>query len=168
MNWKSTAVVSGATLLATWFGWTTTPTHERAAAAAPPRDTRPVGAVDIQQQADRLQIRMRAEADYRDPSRNPFRFGRTTAPVRVQRPEPPVAVAAQTVVPPPPALTLSGIATDTVDGKVLRTAIITAPSGLLLVKEGDRVADYTVTRVEDAAVELAAPDGATRTLTLTP
>lgn len=173
MNWKSTAVASTATtLLATWFGWTSTPpTPVASDVRAISRAARPAADADIQREAQRLQLHVRTEIEYRDPSRNPFRFGaRPPAPEAARTrnsaavPAPPVPVP----VAPPVSLTLSGIAADSADGAVQRTAIITAPSGLLLVKEGDRVADYTVSHIEDGAVDLVAADGSTRRLTLTP
>jgi hypothetical protein len=79
-----------------------------------------------------------------------------------------MAVAVAPVSPPPLVLTLAGIAANTVDGAVQRTAIIDSPSGVTFVKAGDRVATFTVTDITDTSVALVDPDGATRTLTLKP
>ena len=74
MNWKSTAAVSGATtLLATFFGWP--PSSHQANPPASQGQTAPVVLSDIQSEAARLQTRVRKELDYRDPTRNLFRFG---------------------------------------------------------------------------------------------
>ena len=48
-----------------------------------------------------------------------------------------------------------------------RTAILSSPSGVLLVREGDVVlGDYRVGRIESEAVELVKTDGSTLRLTL--
>lgn len=168
MNWKSTAAVSSATLLATWLGWT--PSHQTAAIDTPAatRDVRRVDAVDIQEQAARLQTRVRSELGYQDPKRNPFRF--TTRPLpatprarQIDAPVTPLPVAVP-VVP----FALSGMATDQVNGAPQRTAILTSASDVLFAKLGDRAGDYTVTRIDDTGVELTAADGTVRTLALTP
>src|SRR3954463_15692148 len=71
MNWKSTVAVSGATVLATWLGWS--PGYQPAATPAIASNAPEAKAGDIQSQADRLQVRVRKELEYRDPTRNPFR-----------------------------------------------------------------------------------------------
>jgi hypothetical protein len=65
-------------------------------------------------------------------------------------------------------LTLSGIATDMVDGEPRRSAILSAPTGVLIVREGESVAGlYKVMAIGDESVELeAAADGSHRTLSL--
>ena len=48
-----------------------------------------------------------------------------------------------------------------------RTAILSSPSGVLLVHEGDAVmSDYRVGRIESEAVELIKTDGTSLRLTL--
>jgi hypothetical protein len=67
------------------------------------------------------------------------------------------------VIPPAPvrpAIRLRGIATDTVDGAIQRTAIITTDAALLLVREGEAAGAYRVTKIEEESVEFAGPDGA--------
>src|SRR5215203_5752426 len=134
MNWKSTATVSGATLLAGWLGWSPPPP---AATSAPAATSRGAEASDIQAQAERLQLRVRTELEYRDPTRNPFRFGAgPTASARPQSPAPldiPVAIGAPFT--PLMPFTLSGMATENVDGAARRTAILTAGSEVLFVQE---------------------------------
>jgi hypothetical protein len=63
-------------------------------------------------------------------------------------------------------LKLSGIAEDEQGQEVERTAILSSPSGVLLVHEGEVVGDYRVSRIESAAVELVKDDGTTLRLTL--
>ena len=64
--------------------------------------------------------------------------------------------------------TLSGMAADTVEGQLRRTAILTTSSDVLFAKEGDRLGNYTVTRIDETGIEVTAPDGAVRRMTLTP
>jgi len=177
MTWKSTAVVSAAGLLATWLAsgpqlrnsapaaYATSPTAARTEAAA----------AEIQEQASRLHVRIQEVIAYREPSRNPFRFS-----TRLQtRPAPAPAADSPhpeseplTSVPARPTLliALSGIAQDTVDGQTVRTAIMSTPDGVQLVKEGDMLAgQYKVTAVGADAVEFVkVSDGATVRLGLKP
>ena len=168
MNWKSPAAVSGITLLATWLGLT--PAHQSAGTDAPAatRDVRRVDAVDIQDQAARLQTRVRSELGYQDPKRNPFRFiaKPIPAPPRARPIEP--TLTPSPVVTPVLPFTLSGMAIERVDGQLQRTAILTSASEVLFAKLGERVGSYTVTRIDDAGVELTAADGTVRSLRLTP
>ena len=64
--------------------------------------------------------------------------------------------------------TLSGIATDSVEGRTDRTAILTTPADVLFVKTGDRVGIYTVTGIDDAGIDVTTDDGVVRRLPLTP
>ena len=169
MNWKSTAVVSGATLLATWFGWTTTPQHTPVASVpSPARDVRPAGAPDIQEQARKLEHRVQTQVEFADPTRNPFMFARrkpeaaktTAATAAASHP-----LTVQPVLPPPVPLTLAGIASTSANQQ---TAILDTPQGVVLAKEGDHVGTFTVAHVTDMGVELVDADGTARTLTLRP
>jgi hypothetical protein len=57
--------------------------------------------------------------------------------------------------PAPAPLTLSGIAEDQqTNGDVSRTAVVSTPSGVELVREGDQLLGYRVARIESEAVEL--------------
>ena len=176
MTWKSYAVVSGATVLAGWLA-STPPANEPEGAAVvsrqpdTPRDA--AAASTIEHEADRLQVRVRREVDYAQPQRNPFRFGALRAdvdrggdiPAPAAAPsEPPVVIP---FVPPPPPVKLSGIAEDEKGGQMERTAILSSPSGVLLVREGDEVlGDYRVGRIESEAVELVKNDGSILRLSL--
>jgi hypothetical protein len=169
MNWKSTAVVSGAsTLLATWVGWT--PAPKAVIAPVTPAANHVVDASDIQAQANRLHVGVRTELDYRDPTRNPFRF--TPKPAASAARAPQVAVEGSAVlgapVAPPVPFTLSGMATENVGGAAQRTAILTTATDVLFVKAGDRVGTFTVTRVDETGVEVTDADGSVRRLLLTP
>src|SRR4029077_14811582 len=119
MDWKSTAVISGAGILATWF-FSMPPNHAPASAVAPaPRAPQSTTAtIDIEKEAARLQVRPPQEQHYTEPSRNPFRFSERREPARATTgevaPPPPIPIAP--LPPPPPRITLDGVAADTVGG----------------------------------------------------
>jgi hypothetical protein len=169
MNWKWTALASGAGLVATWLGTTAPPT--RATTEVVPSTGREVvspSANDIQEQAAHLQAAMRAHAEYTPPTRNPFVF-----PSRPQRR--PIAPPAQVFAavspiapgePVRPLIRLTGIASDIVDGTLQRTAVLSTSSDVLLLREGESAAGYTVKKIDDDAVELVGPDASGMRLTL--
>jgi len=169
MDWKSTAAISGAGLLATWFFSmpvvqppATNPIAP--AASAPPAST---ATIDIQQEAARLQLRTRQGSRYSETSRNPFRFGaRPASEARSAGTSGPPPVAEPATIPPappPPRLSLDGIATDVVNGQEERTAILNTDSGVVLAKEGEQVAgQFRVVTIAADAVELVnVTDGST-------
>ena len=172
MTWKSYVIASGAGLLATYLVSTPPPSAPGRAPAVGQSTAAPQAApsVDIQAEAARLQTRVREAAEYQEPSRNPFRYvvRRRVAPA----PEPDIVAEPDTtlqLLPEPPAITVAGIATKTVDGVRQRTAILMTDAGPLEVNEGDAVgAEYRVVRIEEDAVELAAGDGTRRRISLRP
>jgi hypothetical protein len=136
--------------------------------------SRPNSANDIEEQAVRLQSRLRARSSYVEASRNPFRFNarRATnsgngesAPAQPQ-------ISASPIIQPPalPVIRLSGVAADEVDGSTQLTAILSTPQGVLLVKEGDAAGPlYRVGKIEESAVELVSvSDGSVRRLSFKP
>ena len=160
MTWKSYAAVSGATVLAGWLASSppsNTPTNARVSPAPSPRRA-VTTATDIEQQASHLQSRLRTARAYAQPQRNPFRFAARTelAPepgARTEAAEPPAEPV--DLAPAAPSISVSGIAEEQVDGRVERTAILSSPMGVLLVREGEDVLGYyRVTRIESEAVEL--------------
>jgi hypothetical protein len=164
MNWKSTVLVSGAGLVASVFGWVSTPTLPQRGptpAAIPVAHPTAPAAADIQHEAARLQSRLVPDATYRQPSRNPFRFASHLTPRAADRPIAPVQEPAIVLPPAPvrPTIKLRGIASDMVDGAIQRTAIVTTDAGLMLVREGEAAGTYRVTKIEDESVELTGPDG---------
>ena len=170
MTWKSTAVVSGLGLVATWLGvYTPFQIPDATPGPAPSAAVASSPAPDIEQQADRLAIRVRQETLYREPSRNPFRFTTRAAPA-APRTAPAASPAPEPQVPAeplPPPLRLVGVASDVVDGAPQRTAIVSGAGGVQLVKVGDEIAGYRVSAVEDDAVELTSTaDGAPMRLRL--
>jgi hypothetical protein len=176
MTWKSYAVVSGGTLLVTYL-FSAPPTI---APGRPPAVGRAVvtgsapSTADIQQQAARLESRVRAETEYRPPARNPFRFGGRPAAVKpaVRAPEPvtdaPVVIPTVPSPPPPPPIRLTGILTNTVGGERQRSAVLNTPEGVITAREGEPAGAYRIVRVDEDAVEVVGPDGVTRRLNLRP
>ena len=175
MTWKSYAVVSGAGILATYLAsppllperQPAVPAVQNARAA----DSSPEA--DILREAARLEARMRAEAAFRAPARNPFRFGAPRTAVRPPAVEPAQIQAAAIGPPPepePPFIVLSGIATDVIDGTTERTAVLTTASGVVLAGVGDLVGtDYRVRAIQDDGVDLESTrDGAIRQLRFPP
>lgn len=172
MTWKSYAAVSGATVLAGWLA-SAPPSNAPAgtqAPAAPPPSPVSNAPTDIELQAMRLQARLRPERAYAEPARDPFRFAPRRSPLAAAEGEPSAAGARPTPVeaaPPGPAVSLSGIAEDQVDGRTERTAVLSSPAGVLLVREGEEILGlYRVGRIDSEAIELVAiGDGTTTRLT---
>jgi hypothetical protein len=130
MDWKSTAAISGAGLLATWFfsmpAVQPPATNPIAPAAGAPQAS--ATTIDIQQEAARLQLRTHRESRYNETSRNPFRFGARPAPEAHS----------------------SGTS-----GQEQRTAILNTDSGVVLAKEGEQVAgQFRIVKIAADAVEL--------------
>lgn len=173
MTWKSTAVASGVTVVGMWVASYAPVPGPAGTPGAPTGAGTEAASMDIQREARRLHDRLQRAGAYREPSRNPFSFAaaRRAASRPVERPpaidEPTAAVEP---VPPPFRISLAGIAEDTVEGAPVRTAVISTPDGVLLVKVGDRVGDrYRVAAIEATSVELAGlDDGAALRLALRP
>jgi hypothetical protein len=171
MTWKLYAVVSAGAFVATYLMSSPVTDQARSTSSAAPASARQLAAEsDIQQLADKLEMRRQTDVSYRTPGRDPFRFQSRPLRPPVVSAAPPAFVAAPAPAPAPvlPLLTLSGIATDMVDGQPRRSAVLSAPAGVLIVREGESVAGlYTVVSISDESVELeAAADGSRRTLRL--
>jgi hypothetical protein len=158
MDWKSTAVISGAGILATWF-FSMPPAAPPARAVAPavrvPQAS--TSQIDIEKEAARLQVHRVEAPRYTEPARNPFRFNAPRQPARATvdvAPAPPPVV----LPPPPPRITLDGVAADTMDAQSQRTAVLKTDAGVVLAKEGDEVAGYRVQKIAADAVELVKID----------
>jgi hypothetical protein len=169
MNWKASALLSGTVLVAGYFAAPTSrlpgglmPAQPRDAAGPPP------AASDIVAQAERLEARLRREALYREPARNPFRFAERRAAPRPEpgaEPLPPLPEVPAAPAPLPLPIRLAGVA---IDGDV-RTAILSTPSGVILARAGDEALGFRVSRIADESVTLVNPaSGAELTLQLAP
>ena len=187
MTWKAYAAVSGATVLAGWVVSAPPPSSvPDSGATAPSRPAQGMQGIatppsEIEREAARLEARMRREQAYAQPRRDPFRFGaagRSVGPaatladgqVGTALAGEPVAVSASQ---PAPLVSLAGIAEDQVDDpggqRVERTAVLSSPDGVLLVREGDDVLGlYRVVTIESGAVELERGDGTTLRIGFTP
>jgi hypothetical protein len=174
MTWKSTAAASGLAIVGTWLAsYAPVGGPRQQPSAVPTAAHTAVAAAAIQREADRLHDRLQQVTAYQTPARNPFRFGGRPAPTAP--PREPVTTVAE--IPPPlapeaPALRmmLSGIAEDVVGDEMVRTAIISTPDNVHLVKIGEAVGDtYKVTAIAVDAVELVRlDDGSTVRLALRP
>lgn len=179
MSWKSYALVSGAGgLLATYLASVPVTSPDSRAplsvgSSGPAFET----TSDLEEQGRRLQMRLWRGTHYREPSRNPFRFGSAEPPPRAvaRRGGAPAGASPGTAAPapapaPPPLVRLSGLAADVVEGQVVRTAILTTIRGVELAREGETVSGgYRVRSIDDNAVELVSTsDGTVLRLTLRP
>jgi Tfp pilus assembly protein PilP len=168
MTWKLYAIVSAGAFVATYL--MSSPKPESAttkASTAAPRSARQAAAeTEIEALANSLQVHLKSDAVFRTPGRDPFRFQ-----ARVQKPPafvPPPAVVENLPAPALPILSLTGIATDVVDGKAQRSAVVSLPAGVLIVREGESIAGlYTVVAISDDSIELESTgDSSRRTLRL--
>ncbi len=173
MTWKSYALMSGAGVISMWFAaslpsrmpGSMTPTQPREAAGAA------AAASEIEEQANRLQARLQQERLYREPGRNLFRFVPAPAarPVVPAEAEPaPLPRSEIAAAPPPLPMKLAGVAADQTENGVVRTAIFSTFSGVVLAREGEEVLDrFRVTEVREDAVDLVTiADGTAVTLRL--
>jgi len=167
MSWKLYALVSGGAFLATYLMSVPTTAPGRLAPAEPQGSAREANdGADIQELAARLQARVRAETSYREPGRDPFRFGARPRVERQSFSAPKVEAVETVPVAPPraPAMMLSGIATDIVGGVTQRTAILSKVGAVLLVREGEAIeGGYRVLTIDDQSVTLEATSDGTRT-----
>jgi hypothetical protein len=171
MTWKLYAIVSAGAFAATYL--VSTPKMELAqskAGASPAPSARQAAAeTEIETLANSLHAQRHSEAVYRTPTRDPFRFES-----RVQKPPafvpPPVTVVENAPAPASvlPMVNLTGVASDVVDGKPQRAAVISMPAGVLIVREGESIAGlYNVVAIGEDSVDLeSTADGSRRTLRL--
>jgi len=172
MTWKAYSVMSGVGVLSMWFaaslpsplpGSVPPPQPREAAAAA-------AAASEIEEQANRLQARLQQEALYREPGRNLFRFVPKRAPQAASSAAAaiPALPAFEPAAPAPLPMRLAGIAADQDGTVIVRTAILSTFSGVILARAGDEVLGrFRVKAVEEDAVELVTlADGTEITLTL--
>jgi len=154
-KWAATLViVVGA--LAAWRTFSSTPDRGGATpldvVAQAPIDAR---AVALAKEVGRLRDRLEPGVSLPHHGRDLFRFA-TAAPhaaplALVTNPAPSDVATA----PSQPLLKLIGVAEDTTTDGLVRTAIISGPGQLYVVKEGDRVTSrYRVARISPDVVEL--------------
>jgi hypothetical protein len=170
MTWKLYAVVSAGAFAATYLvsAPKTQMAHSADSSSAARSARQSAAETEIEALADSLHVRLRSEAVYQRPGRDPFQFQS-----RIQKPPasvPPPTVVESVSAPAPvlPVLRLTGIADDIADGMPRRSAVISMPAGVLIVREGEPLAGlYTVVAITEDSVELEATvDGSRRTLQL--
>src|SRR5687767_11515192 len=149
MTWKAYVAVSGATVLAGWFAASPPENVPAGVPAAAPEPAGTTGPSAIELEAARLQARVRQEIEFQSPQRNPFRFS-ASRPSSISSPATappePVVVPDAPAAPAPPPFSLSGIAENQVGERTERTAILSSPAGVLLVKEGEQVGQFRIGR----------------------
>jgi hypothetical protein len=150
------------TLFAVWVATTATLPFGRTAPEVPAAqaagDPGPLGSLDLERAAARLRMRTEAASTPVPAARNPFRFGstppaRSTAPAPA--PLPPASQPEAVAAPSAPPVALIGVAEQTVDGQVVRTAILSMGKDLYYVKAGERAANaYEVVAIDADGVEV--------------
>ena len=169
MTWKLYAVVSAGAFVATYLMSSPADVARPAAPGATAAAQKPLPESDIAHLAEGLHVRLRKD-NYQTPGRDLFHF--QTRPVRPAFVPAPTPVAAAAPLPPPPPplppLSLSGVATDIVDGSPRRAAVLSAPTNVFIVREGETVGGlYKVLTIAEDSIELEAlADGTRRTLQL--
>lgn len=168
MSVKGTALLSGATALATWLASAPLPSSPNAqstpTAAVLTQASRqavvPRQMEDLGPEAEQLARRVENMASFVAPSRDLFQFRAASPSARVEVPvAPEVSVAPIAVVAPAPPFVLTGIAEDQQGDVIVRTAIMSGPGDLWLVKAGDTVdGRFQVVAVEADAVEIIRAD----------
>ena len=171
MTWKLYAIVSAGAFVATYLMSSpkTDVAATKASAQAPKSSRQRAAETEIEALAASLHVRLNSDAVFRAPGRDLFRFE-----TRVQKPPafvPPPAVVQSAPVPVAtvlPVLSLSGVASDVVDGKPQRSAVVSLPNGVVIVREGESVAGlYTVIAIAEDSIDLESTgDHSRRTLRL--
>jgi hypothetical protein len=120
---------------------------------------------DLDRAAARLTARLTSHAPTRAPSRNPFEFA-VPRPKPASKPTPAAAIAAATpafLLPPPlPTVALVGLVDRQVNGRMVRTAVLSFGGTLHYVEAGERLGSaYEVVAVGQNAVDLLALDSNT-------
>ncbi len=161
MSWTRSAlplIAASGLAVAVLTLWPRGPSAERAQPRANPVSPVPPSTID---DVGAREARLRARLDARPPlppvARNPFHFRR---PPSAPLPRPSVqparpALGTRTLDALPPPLSLAGIAEERGPENAERTAIISAPDGVYLVRAGQRFSGrYEVVAVEKEAVRL--------------
>jgi hypothetical protein len=112
-------------------------------------------AAQLDAQATRLRERLSSPPPYSEPSRDPFRF-RSAAPKRTTKPAPKTPPA-EPAAPAPPLPHVVAIATNTVDGAVVHTAVIGLDATVKMVRPGDTFLNFSIRSVAPDGVELVDP-----------
>jgi len=172
--------VSGVLLLATWVQAPAAPARDVVAPSAADvasaeqtaQSVTPV-ARQIDEEAERLRLRLATQTPFTAPVRDPFRFRATrgTDPFSAGSAEKePVPVVLRTPVSPAVVVpTLVGVTEDAVAGVVTRTAILSMGDDMAIVKIGQVFSRFVVQSIGATAVELVdvtSPNRAVTTITI--
>jgi hypothetical protein len=159
MSIKRIATLSAAAaVLAAMIAGATTSGVRRAAPVTTSPNTTAIElqGAELAAEVARLRARLRPTDEPQEPARNLFQFSTRSSrpaealPVAIDAVSAPVAALPQL-----PSLTLVGIATDSVAGEPVRTAIISGLSEVFLVKEGETIAsEYRVGAIGADGVDL--------------
>jgi len=152
----ATLVLAGGVVL-TWLAVAST-SGRREIIATPPEH---VAAVDARSQAlaseiARLRERLRPSATPRQPGRNLFQFTAMRPAIVPIAPKPALTeLAPPSEIEPPTPLKLVGVAENPGPDGPIRTAIVSGPGQLFMVKEGQNVTvRYRVAKISADVVEL--------------
>jgi hypothetical protein len=157
---RTVLYLAGGGLLVAWIAAANMPSQDadRANERARPAPGVPTATLadEVHSQAARLQARMAQAPAPDNHPRNPFAFGELPRQTRAPQAAVTIDEPPPVFVPPPPALTLMGIAEEHVIGGFRRTAVIGGDGdAIFMVTEGDRVGErYKVTKIGADAVEL--------------
>jgi hypothetical protein len=166
MTWKLYAVVSAGAFAATYLMSSpkTEPAPIAASTTAAPQSARQRAAeTEIEALANSLHVQLKSDAVFRTPGRDPFRFQTKVQQAPAFVPPPAFVAAPSAPAPALPMLSLSGIATDVVDGMPNRSAVMSLPNGVVIVREGESVAGlYTVVAIGEDSIELESTTDTTR------
>jgi hypothetical protein len=168
MQPRTVALVAAMSLALGWLASSVVSPVPPAAQPGAPRGPRPIGVTEPPASYTE-QLRRRLDAQPRSPSpqRNLFVFSGRRAPAPRRTEPEPAAAPQMPVLAAGPAFSLAGVATSTVDGQPVHTAIVKSSSGLLFVKAGEPLpGGYTVTRVEDSYALIMDAAGVEQTLKL--
>lgn len=169
MTWRLYALGSAGAFLATYFVSVAPPVTPRQPGTSPRMQAADSGAViDLNAQAERLHVRMAGATEYREPSRNAFRFAAREPRPSAESVTSSVASGAEATpivaVPARLPFALAGVASSMENGVPQFTAILTSLRGVQLVKDGEPIdGGYRVVSIAEDAVTIESTSDGTRT-----
>ena len=165
--------ISGVLLLAAWVQAPASTSREITGPTASEIDAAEQAAQSVapvtrqvDEEADRLRQRLAARVPFTPPARDPFRFKSKTGSEpfstdsREKGSDPVISAPLPVAVP-----TLVGLTEDTVDGVVVRTAVLSMGDDLAIVKAGQAFSRFVVRSIGPASVELVDVTSPNKTVT---
>jgi hypothetical protein len=149
-------LLGGVLLVASWVVAGDPPQRQTAPAEEPlPVDQVSQILSDVNTQVELLRERLAMERRFAPPSRDPFRFSAPVEPPPVDMPP----IESLPIAPePPPLPQLVAILTDKTEAGVTRRAVFAVNGVVQIVKIGDRVDRFDVSRIDADGVDLKARD----------